>query len=219
MRSPVSQLHCVTLMRFLSATVASYKDTHSRSPSIICPLSLCLVPVQSQRESVAERGARLYHCFIISLQLMLDPFDNTALIYGSCRQTQPADKRSASVVYSRDWLSCLPRLWHFWNVISLNSVKGVRPQRKQPPAPVCILPCIVLAYLCSGLLVKLISLSSCKTLPRIKPSLCDLLYPCYKQRHSSTWCWLMCQQVFCVATLSRHHTVHFILLLQQLRKQ
>lgn len=218
MRSPVSRLRCVTLMRFLSATMASYKDTHSRSPSIICPLSLCRAPVQSQRGSVAERGARLYHCFIFLCSSCRTPLTTQRWFMA------PADRHSQQtsavrVVYSRDWLSCLPLLWHFWNVISLNSVKGVRPQRKQPPAPVCILPCIVLAYLCSGLLGKLISLSSCKTLPRIKPSLCDLLYPCYKQRHSLMQCWLMCQQVFCVATLSRHHTVHFILLLQQLRKQ
>lgn len=54
MRSPVRRLHCVTLMRLLSATVASYKDTHSRSPSVICPLSLCLAPVQRRRESAAS---------------------------------------------------------------------------------------------------------------------------------------------------------------------
>lgn len=57
-------LHRVTLMRWLSAAVAA----HSRSPSIICPLSLFLAPSESQ---IALSCTVRLLC--VSLQLMLGP--------------------------------------------------------------------------------------------------------------------------------------------------
>lgn len=53
------------------------------------------------------------------------------------------------------------------------------------PGSWCILAHIVFCIPLLRLPTKLNSLSSRETLPGIKLSLCDLLYPCYKQRQPS----------------------------------
>lgn len=108
--------------------------------SVLCHLAWH--PYTEPKRGCSRAWIRLYLC-CFPLQLMLDPLDNTTLIYDSCKQTQPAGiaarSESARVLcvflYSRDWLSCLSCLWHFWNVISPNSMKGVRPQRNNLPTP------------------------------------------------------------------------------------
>lgn len=121
------------------------------------------------------------------------------------------------VLYSCDWLSCLSWLWHFWYVISLSSMKGVRPQRKQRPtllSPrlVCagslwIFVCNVLAYLCSGMLGNWIPPLPVKLslgLNRHCVIYCNLTINTVIPSCSGDWC---DQQLFCV--LSCHHTFQF----------
>lgn len=137
------------------------------------------------------------------IKLLLPPLCSSSLTLTSQRWFMtPASRHSQQthrtgrcvcVLCSRDWLSCLSCLWHFWNVISPNSMKGVRPRRKAAPRPTsaeCSLSvCPRLRCICIPLLRHARKLnshllpphparpppSSCKTLPGIKPSLCDLL--------------------------------------------
>lgn len=136
-------------MRLLSATVARYKDTHthSRSPRIICPLSLG--PAQSWGQSVAERGADCTAALFLSAA-RVGCSDSTALIYDSFKHTQPADITGLCVPNSRDWLSCLSCF--FFSVIFLSSMKGVRPQRKQPAVCLCTVSSSPLSCICIPLL-------------------------------------------------------------------
>lgn len=132
-----------------------------------------------------------------SFQLMLDTLTTQRWFMTPAnthsQQTSPACA-PVCVLNSCDWLSCLSCLWHFLKCNLFEQHGRFCDPRDSPyptapchvcPGSWCILAHIVFCIPLLRLPTKLNSLSSRETLPGIKLSLCDLLYPCYKQRQPS----------------------------------
>lgn len=101
MRSPMSQLHCAALMRLLSATAASYKDTHTvdhPALSVLCHLAWHPHRARERWEQSLELDCTAA-LFLSAAHVR--PSDNTALIYDSCRHHQQTPS-AVCVLYSRD---------------------------------------------------------------------------------------------------------------------
>lgn len=171
----MSRLHCVTLMRLLSATVASYKDTHAVDHfalSVLCHLAWR--PYRAKEGVQGSSWTAALPCS--SPQLTSDPSDNAALIYDSCRQ-DTGSRQPVQCVFGSHVIDYPASVAFLKCNLSEQHERCETPEKTTlPPSHPRTYPwlyCISIPLLEPAR--KLNSPSSCKTLPGIKPSPRDLL--------------------------------------------